>query len=119
MVETQKIAIQKIGKSRINEVDFNDLPFGKSFADHMFLADYRDGEWKNLRIMPYGHLQISPATPAIHYGQSIFEGLKVYPGPDGDALIFRPQANWNRLNKSAERMCMPQLQEEIFMEGIR
>ena len=118
MVETQNISIQKIAKSRINDVDFNDLPFGKSFADHMFLADYRDGEWKNLRIIPYGHLQISPATPAIHYGQSIFEGLKVYPGPDGEAFVFRPLANWNRLNKSAERMCMPQIPEEIFIEGI-
>ncbi len=118
MVETQKITVQKIVKSRINAVDFSDLPFGKSFADHMFLADYRDGEWKNLRVMPYGHLPVSPASPAIHYGQSIFEGLKVYPGTNGEALIFRPQANWNRLNKSAERMCMPQLPEEIFMEGI-
>ena len=65
MVETQKIDIQRAEKSRLDHVDFNDLPFGKVFADHMFLADYRDGEWKNLRIMPYGYLPMSPATPAI------------------------------------------------------
>jgi branched-chain amino acid aminotransferase len=84
----------------------------------MFLADYRDGEWKNLRIMPYGYIPMSPASPAIHYGQSIFEGMKVYPGQGGEALIFRPLANWDRLNKSAERMCMPSLPEDVFMEGL-
>lgn len=118
MVETQRIKIEKIAKSRIHEINFSDLPFGKYFADHMFLADYREGEWKNLRVMPYGYVPMSPASPAIHYGQSIFEGLKVFPGPDGKALIFRPLANLQRLNRSAERMCMPELPEDIFMEGL-
>jgi branched-chain amino acid aminotransferase len=85
----------------------------------MFLADYRGGQWQNLRVLPFGYIPMNPATPAIHYGQSIFEGLKAHPGPTaGDVLIFRPQANLNRMNKSAERMCMPVLPEEIFMEGI-
>ena len=118
MVETQKISIQKVTKSRLEQVDFNDLPFGKVFADHMFLADYKDGEWNNLRVIPYGYLPMSPATPAIHYGQSIFEGMKAFSGPQKEALIFRPLANWKRLNESADRMCMPQLPEEIFMDGI-
>lgn len=118
MVETQKIDIQRASKSRLDQVDFNDLPFGKVFTDHMFLADYKDGEWKNLRIIPYGYLPMSPATPAIHYGQSIFEGMKAFAGAKNEALIFRPLANWKRLNESAERMCMPALPEEIFMEGI-
>jgi branched-chain amino acid aminotransferase len=118
MVETQKIKIHKTGKSRITDIDFNDLPFGKVFADHMFIADYQNGEWKNLRVMPYGHLSVSPATPAIHYGQSIFEGLKAYPGRGGDVLIFRPLSNLRRMNLSAERMCMPVLPKEIFMDGI-
>ena len=118
MVETQKISIQKVTKSRLEQVDFNDLPFGKVFADHMFLADYKDGEWNNLRVIPYGYLPMSPATPAIHYGQSIFEGMKAFSGPQNEALIFRPLANWKRLNESADRMCMPQLPEEIFMDGI-
>lgn len=118
MVETQKIEIQRTSKSRLDQVDFSNLPFGKVFADHMFLADFKDGEWKNLRIVPYGYLPMSPATPAIHYGQSIFEGMKAFAGPKGEALIFRPLANWKRLNESADRMCMPQLPEEIFMDGI-
>ena len=118
MVETQKIDIQRTEKSRLEQVDFNDLPFGKVFADHMFLADYRDGEWKNLHIMPYGYLPMSPASPTIHYGQSIFEGMKAFAGSKDEALIFRPLTNWKRLNESAERMCMPTVPEEIFMEGI-
>ena len=119
MVETLKISVHKTNKSRISEIDFNDLPFGKVFADHMFLADYSGGEWKNLRVLPYGYLPMSPASPTIHYGQSIFEGLKAFPGSDGEVLIFRPLANLKRLNKSAERMCMPHVPEEVFMEGIR
>ena len=118
MVETQKIETQRTSKSRLDQVDFSNLPFGKVFADHMFLADFKDGEWKNLRVVPYGYLPMSPATPAIHYGQSIFEGMKAFAGPKGEALIFRPLANWKRLNESADRMCMPQLPEEIFMDGI-
>ena len=119
MVETQKIEIQKIAKSRLSQVDFRDIPFGKVYADHMFLADFRDGDWKNLRVVPYGKMLVSPATPAIHYGQSIFEGLKAYKNDQQEALVFRPLDNWKRMNISAERMCMPYLPEDIFMEGIR
>src|SRR6267154_2084476 len=118
MVETQKISVQRVGKSKISEVDFNDLPFGKIFADHMFLADYKEGEWKNLRVLPYGYLPMSPASPTIHYGQSIFEGLKAFPWSGGEVQVFRPLANVGRMNKSAERMCMPEVPEEVFMEGI-
>ncbi len=118
MVETQKISVQKISKSRLPQVDFSDLPFGKEYSDHMFMADYKDGEWSNLRVMPFGYMSVSPATPAIHYGQSIFEGLKAYKDESGQALVFRPLDNWKRLNVSAERMCMPALPEEIFMEGM-
>lgn len=84
----------------------------------MFMADFRNGEWKNSRIVPYGKMEVSPATPAIHYGQSIFEGMKAYPSSTGEALIFRPLDNWGRMNISAERMCMPELPEELFMEGL-
>jgi len=119
MVETQKIEIQKTTKSRLSQVDFRDIPFGKVYADHMFMADFRDGDWKNLRVVPYGKMQVSPATPAIHYGQSIFEGLKAYKNEQNEALVFRPLDNWKRMNISAERMCMPYLPEDIFMEGMR
>jgi branched-chain amino acid aminotransferase len=84
----------------------------------MFVADYADGKWKNFRIIPYGKILISPATPAIHYGQSIFEGLKAYRSPAGEALVFRPHDNLKRMNSSAERMCMPSLPEDLFMDSL-
>ena len=118
MVDTQKISIQKVKQSRVHEVDFANIPFGKIYTDHMFMADYRNGEWGNLRVMPYGYMPISPATPALHYGQSIFEGMKALKNASGETLVFRPLDNWNRMNISAERMCMPQLPEELFMESM-
>jgi branched-chain amino acid aminotransferase len=118
MVETMKIAVKRVNTSRITEVDFTNIPFGKIYTDHMFMADYQNGEWNNFRIIPYGYMPISPATPALHYGQSIFEGMKAYRGPDGEALVFRPQDNWKRMNISAERICMPEIPEELFMESL-
>jgi branched-chain amino acid aminotransferase len=118
MIDTVKIEIERVKKSRLPQVDFNNLPFGKVYTDHMFMADYREGQWKNMRIIPYGSIPMSPATPAIHYGQSIFEGMKAYPGPSGEALIFRALDNWKRLNISAERMCMPEISDEVFMDGL-
>jgi branched-chain amino acid aminotransferase len=118
MVETLDIKINKVAASRLSQVDFNNIPFGKVYADHMFLADYRNGDWGNFRVVPYGHIQVSPATPALHYGQSIFEGLKAFKNDKGEALVFRPLDNWKRMNISADRMCMPYLPEDIFMEGL-
>ncbi len=118
MVETQKISIQKVRQSRVHEVDFANIPFGKIYTDHMFMADYRNGDWGNFRVMPYGYMPISPATPALHYGQSIFEGMKALKNSNGEALVFRPLDNWNRMNISAERMCMPNIPEELFMESL-
>lgn len=118
MIDTVNIAIEKLKKSRLSEVDFDNIPFGKVYTDHMFLADYRDGSWQNFRIKPYKNIEISPASPALHYGQSIFEGMKAYKDASGRALVFRPSDNWKRLNISGERMCMPHLPEEIFMEGL-
>jgi len=118
MVETQKISIQKVSQSRVHEVDFSSIPFGKIYTDHMFIADYRNGEWGNCRIVPYGHMPISPATPALHYGQSIFEGMKAIKNEKGEALVFRPKDNWNRMNISAERMCLAQIPEDLFMDSL-
>ena len=118
MVETQKISIQKVKQSRLPEVDFSNIPFGKIYTDHMFMADFRDGDWSNLRIVPYGYMPISPATPALHYGQSIFEGMKALKSSSGESLVFRPLDNWNRMNISAERMCMPYVPEELFMDSL-
>lgn len=118
MVETQKISIERVKQSRIHEVDFTNIPFGKIYTDHMFMADYKKGEWTNFRIMPYGYMPISPATPALHYGQSIFEGMKAIKNESGEALVFRAKDNWKRLNISGHRLCMPQLPEELFMDSL-
>jgi branched-chain amino acid aminotransferase len=118
MVDTDSISITRVAKSRLNKTNLENLPFGKVFTDHMFMADYRDGQWKNLRIVPYGNIQISPATPALHYGQSIFEGMKAYRAEDGSALVFRATDNWKRMNISAERMCMPAVPEDLFMDAL-
>jgi branched-chain amino acid aminotransferase len=119
MVDTSKITLERVKKSRLPETDFNNLPFGKVYTDHMFMADYREGRWTNMRIVPYGHMLVSPASPAIHYGQSIFEGMKAHAATDGAAYIFRALDNLTRLNISADRMCMPAIPEEIFFEGLR
>jgi branched-chain amino acid aminotransferase len=118
MTETMEIAIKKVAQSRIREIDFNNIPFGKVYSDHMFVADYKGKEWKNFQIVPYEYMTISPASPAIHYGQSIFEGMKAYKNQQGEALTFRPLDNYKRLNLSGHRLCMPHLPEEVFMEGL-
>jgi branched-chain amino acid aminotransferase len=118
MVETLDIKINRVAASRLSQVDFHNIPFGKVYTDHMFLADYRNGDWRNFRVLPYGRIEVSPATPALHYGQSIFEGLKACKNDRGEAIVFRPLDNWKRMNISAERMCMPYLPEDIFMEGM-
>jgi len=118
MIETLDIKIAKADKTRLSVTDFSQLPFGKVFTDHMFTADYEDGEWKNLQILPYGPIPMSPAISALHYGQAIFEGLKAYRQPDGRISIFRADKNFERFNKSASRMSMPTIPEEIFMQGL-
>ena len=118
MTETLDIKITKTTHSRLNETDFDNLPFGKTFSDHMFVADYADGEWKNFQIIPYGEIGLSPAISALHYGQAFFEGLKAYKYADGQVSVFRTDKNAIRFNKSAERLCMPALPEEIFIQSI-
>ncbi|MGY4535945.1 branched-chain amino acid aminotransferase [Mucilaginibacter sp. UYNi724] len=118
MTDTLDIKITKAAHSRLAETDFNTLPFGKVFSDHMFSADYIDGEWKNFEILPYGPILMSPAISSLHYGQSFFEGIKAYKHADGKVSIFRPDKNAARFNKSAERLCMPTLPEELFVQTI-
>ncbi|MFI5149572.1 MAG: branched-chain amino acid aminotransferase [Bacteroidia bacterium] len=114
-----RIDIQKTAKSRLSELDQKNLQFGKFFSDHMFVADYNNGEWSDAKIMPYGKMELSPSTSAFHYGQAIFEGMKAYRSDAGDVVnLFRPEANWSRLNISAERMAMPIVPEELFMDGL-
>lgn len=96
------------------------LEFGRVFTDHMFVADYFEGEgWVDHRIVPYEPLQIDPAATIFHYGQTVFEGLKAYIGKDGKVLLFRPEENMRRMNKSSERLCMPQIDEENALEALK
>ena len=119
MIDILPIRTQTTTDSRLAEQDFDHLEFGKIFSDHMFVVDYRDGEWQDAQIMPYGDISVSPANSALHYGQAIFEGMKAYHQADGGVALFRPFDNWARLNASAERMCMPAIPEELFMQGLR
>ncbi len=119
MIAALDIQVTKTTRSRIDEIDFNNLPFGKYITDHMLEVDYKDGEWKEVRIRPYQPLSLAPSLMALHYGQAIFEGIKAYPDPEGNPFIFRPIDNFHRFNITAERMRMPVIPEEIFMEGMR
>src|SRR5271154_7083534 len=105
--------------SRVNEITAKDLPFGKYFSDHIFVAEYMEGEWQHFRIMPYGPLPMNPSISALHYGQTIFEGLKAHKKDDGVVQLFRPLENHKRMNISAQRLCMPEIPENIFMEGMQ
>lgn len=116
---TTAIRVEQTQQSRLSQVDFNNLKFGQILSDHMLVADYANGDWQDVSIVPYGNLSLSPATSAIHYGQSIFEGLKAYKYADGTVSMFRPDQNRERFNKSATRLEMPQLSEELFIGGIK
>jgi len=118
MTETLDIKITPIEKSRVSEYDINNVPFGKIFADHMFVAEYENGKWSKCYIQPYQDVPMSYALSALHYGQSIFEGMKAYKSDDGTVSLFRPLENCKRMNKSAIRMAMPEVPEEIFMGGL-
>jgi branched-chain amino acid aminotransferase len=118
-VSMLKVNVQKTEQSRIHPLTKDNLVFGKEYSDHMLVCDYKDGEWQTPEIIPFGDFSMSPATSFMHYGQAIFEGVKAYRQPDGSVSIFRPYDNWHRLNVSAHRMGMPELPEEIFMEGLR
>ena len=119
MTAADDIKITKVTNSKLAELDANNLPFGKYFTDHMLEVNYKDGAWGPPQIKPYQPISIDPACAAIHYGQSIFEGIKAYKNEEGETFLFRPIDNFKRFNISAERMKMPQVPEEIFMEGMR
>ena len=114
-----KIAVRKVFQSGIREVDFENLEFGKFIADHMLIADYADGEWNIPNIVPYADITLSPATLALHYGQTVFEGMKAFRMSDGRINIFRIEKHHERFNRSLQRMCMPAVPEELFVDGMR
>lgn len=112
------IKIHPIEKSRVSTIDFNNIPFGHVFSDHIFVADYIDGEWRNLTIKPFERMSFSPANMALHYGQSIFEGLKVTADENGNPLFLRLEKHAQRLNRSADRMAIPNIPEALFKQAV-
>ena len=112
------IPVRKTVHSRIHEVDFNQLEFGKYVSDHMLVCDYENAEWKTPHITPYANLSLSPSTLALHYGQTVFEGMKAFRMEDGRINIFRIDRHYDRFIKSLERMCMAVVPKEIFVEGL-
>ncbi|WP_400072554.1 branched-chain amino acid aminotransferase [Zobellia russellii] len=115
----QKISIEKVKESKIEQVDFNNLAFGSVFTDHMLVCDYKNGAWETPKITPYQPISLDPSAKIFHYGQSIFEGMKAYKDDNNKTWLFRPLENFKRLNISAKRMAIPELPEEFFMEGLK
>lgn len=109
----------KAKSSRLKEIDFNHIGFGKHISDHMLVADFQSGEWNDAMIVPFGNLSISPATLALHYGQTVFEGMKAFRMADGRINIFRLKKHFERFNRSLHRMCMAEVPFEFFEEGMK
>ena len=119
MIGAMDISVTRLEHSKLGDINLENIPFGRYFTDHMLEADYDGGQWKNVEIRPYQPLLMEPSMAALHYGQAIFEGIKAYKDKEGNAYIFRPKDNFKRFNNSARRMNMPEVPEEIFIEGMR
>jgi branched-chain amino acid aminotransferase len=104
---------------RLRDVDLATLPFGSVFSEHMFTAQFKDGRWSEGLIQPYGPIFLAPSISALHYGISVFEGLKAHKSPSGQLLLFRPRENARRFQRSAARLAMPEVPESLFLEGVR
>lgn len=113
------IKITKTTNSRLENINFHNIPLGRTFTDHMFICDYADGQWHNPRVVPLEMIPTHPAAMALHYGQAIFEGMKSTLSRKREPLLFRPQENAKRLNESARRMGMPDFPEELFVKGLK
>ncbi len=116
---TFEIEIQKITTSKIDSVNFNDLPFGSVFTDYLLQCDYKDGAWQKPIIKPYEPFLIDPSAKVFHYGQAIYEGMKAYKDENNDVWLFRPNENLARMNNSAKRLAMPQIPESLFIDGLK
>lgn len=116
-ISTQFI-VEKVKKSRINEVNFETLVFGREFTDHMFECDFIDGKWQTPIIRPYQPIMVDPSLKVFHYGQAVFEGMKAYKDDADQVWMFRPDQNQVRINKSAKRLAMPEFPKEWFFEAL-
>ena len=113
-----EIKVRRTTHSKISEVNFDDLEFGKYVSDHMLIAEYYQGEWQQPQVVPFANLSLSPTTLALHYGQTVFEGMKAFRMHDGRINIFRLDKHYDRFVKSLERMCMAVVPKQIFTEGL-
>jgi len=113
------VEIELNKETKINQIDFKNLSFGETFSDHMFICEYINGEWIDPKITPYKPILLDPSVSALHYGQSVFEGMKAYKDNNGKVWLFRPKENWERLNKSCKRMKIPEVPEEYFINGLK
>lgn len=113
------INITKTDNSKLKDIDFNNIPFGKHTSDHMFVMDYAEGQWGDFRIIPYQGIVLDPQSKALQYCQCIFEGMKATMGADGIPKLLRPDLNIERFNLSAERMCMPAVPNDIFLTALK
>ncbi|MBP7558684.1 MAG: branched-chain amino acid aminotransferase [Chitinophagaceae bacterium] len=118
MEAIMEIPVRRTVQSRLQEVDWTSLEFGKYVADHMLVADFFNEQWHNPQITPFANLSLSPATLALHYGQSVFEGMKAFRAADGRINIFRIEKHYERLVRSLHRMCMPAPSYEMFEQGL-
>ncbi len=116
---SELVDIQTVNESSFKPELLHDIRFGTVFTDHMLVADFKNGQWQKPKIMPYGPLAYEPSAKVFHYGQAIFEGMKAFKDNVGNVFLFRPRKNFERMNKSAERLAMPLIPEEYFMEGIK
>lgn len=119
MEATLDIAVKRTNQSALSDVDWKDLAFGKYVSDHMFICPYKDGEWQDPQIQPFQNISLPPTTLALHYGQSVFEGMKAFRMHDGRVNIFRIGKHHERLNKSLERMCMPAIPYDLFAAALQ
>jgi branched-chain amino acid aminotransferase len=113
------IEVRRIAKSRIDERDLSAQSFGTVFCDHMLVAECQDGEWTDARIEPYGPLLLPPSISGLQYGISVFEGHKAFRTVRGEVVLFRPHKNWERLGRSCRRLVLPEVPEDIYIEGLK
>jgi len=111
--------IQKSTNPRISNFDPNNFSFGNVFIDHMIICEYENGKWGEVQLVPYGPIGFTPAMMGVNYGQACFEGMKAYKDKDGQVFLFRPEKHFERINKSAKRLAIPEISEEIFLEGLK
>lgn len=114
-----EIKITRTENSKLKDIDFNNIPFGKHTSDHMFVMDYANGKWGDFRIIPYQALLVDPQSKALQYCQCIFEGMKASMGKDGVAKLLRPELNIERFNRSAQRICMPEVSFDMFLAALK